>query len=427
MNRFDASNLLVCAALAAAGTLSHAQGNLAQPPEPALPASEVAQARLLSGPLHKVADPVAVEGHLGRFVIESKFGKFSVHGANMLAVRVHELQAIEELQKVEKGSAFTDALTKSVSGVATFAGNVVTNPGGTVENIGRGIGTIFDRIGYMAKSGADYVGDAGSDLTAYGAKPKPGAAPSGEPAPPSFSSDPFGYNAARREWAKKLNVDPYTSNPLLRSLLDDASSATFAGNFAVSLALGAVVGPLQLTYAFDDEVRQSVWNKPPIDLERENQEKLIALGVPERAVRDLLRNTWFTPTLQTALVARLAVLGKIEGVETVVRTAAATQGETRARFLLESLAMLATHHEKEGRLAKVLMNGLAPVGVAADGRIVVAVATDYGVWSEDAADMAQRMESASESKTLLIAGNVSPQLLQDLEKAGWIVKSGLRT
>jgi hypothetical protein len=416
----------VCVTLAAAAGLSQAQGTPGQQPEAVLPGIELAHARLLGGPLHRVAEPVAVEEHLGRFVIESKFGKFTVRGANMLAVRVNELQAIEELQKVEKDSAFTAALSKSVSGVATFAGNAVTDPGRTVENIGRGIGTVFGRIGYLAQSGADSVGDAASDLTATGAKPKPAAA-AGEPAPPSFTGDPFGYNAARREWAQKLNIDPYTSNPLLRPLLDDASSATFAGNFAVSLTLGAVVSPLHIAYSFDDTVRQSVWNKPPIDLEKENQEKLLALGAPERAVRDLLRNTWFTPTLQTALVARLAVLGKMEGIESVVRAAAATQGETRARFLLESLAMLATHHQKQARVVKVLMNDIVPAGVAADGGIVVAVATDYGVRNEDAAGFAQRMGATPAGKVLLTAGKVSPQLLQELEKTGWTVKPGLRS
>ena len=259
--------------------MSHAQGKPSLESAPALPGTELARAELLKGPLHKVAEPVKVEGHLGRFVIESKFGKFSVHGANLLAVRVSELQAIEELQKVQKDSAFTDALSKSAGGVVKFAGSAVTDPGKTVENVGKGIGTVLGRIGYMAKSGADYSGDAASDVTASGSKPKPRAAPAGEPAPPSFTGDPFGYNTARREWAKKLNIDPYTSNPVLRPLLDDASSASFAGNFAVTLTLGAVVGPLQYTYSFDETMRQSVWNKPAIDLEKENQEKLLALGV----------------------------------------------------------------------------------------------------------------------------------------------------
>jgi hypothetical protein len=421
-----ARRLALCAALAAAPGVSQAQGKAGLETVPALPGTELARAPLLKGPLHKVAEPVRVEGHLGRFVIESKFGRFSVNGVNMLGVRVSELHAIEELQKVQKDSAFKDALAKSTGGVVKLAESTVTDPGKTVENIGKGVGTVFGRIGYMAKSGADYVGDKASDVTAPSSKAKPKTSPSGEPEPPSFTGDPFGYNKARREWAKKLNIDPYTSNPVLRPLLDDAASATFAGNFAVNLALGAVAAPLQYAYEFDDTVRQSVWNKPAIDLEKENQEKLLALGVQGRAVRDLLRNKWFTPTLQTALVARLAVLGKMEGIESVVTAAAATQGESRARFLLESLAILVTHHQKEGKLMKIRMSNLVPAGVAADGRVIAAVAIDYGYWDKDAAAFTQRKELAAKGRALLVAGKLSARAKQELEKAGWTVKTGLR-
>jgi len=420
------------ASLCAAGILAVAPCANAQPNpglerETALPGSELVSAPLLAGPLHKVFNPVRVEDNLGRFVIESKFGRFSVHGANLLATRVHELHAIEELQKVQKDAAFTAALSKSASGVATFAARVVTDPGKSVENVASGIGTVFGRIGYLARSGTDYVGDKASDVTASGSKPKPRVAPSGEPEPPSFTGDPFGYNMARREWAKKLNIDPYTSNPVLRPLLDDASSATFAGNFAVTLTLGAVVWPVQYAYTLDDTVRQSVWNKPVIDLEKENQEKLLALGADGRTVRELLRNRWFTPTLQTALVARLAILGRIEGIESVVATAAATMGEARARFLLESLAMLALHHEKEARLAKISMSDLVPVGATGTGALVAALGIDYGVWDDGTAGFAQRKELRGASKTPLIAGNLSDRARQEFAKAGWTVKAGLRS
>ena len=324
MNRLHLLLLVLCALLAAGSRWSYAQGKPSLESVPTLAGTELVRAQLLKGPFHKVVEPVKIEGHLGRFVIESKFGSFSVLGANLLATRVSELPAIEELQKVQKDSAFTDALSKSVGGVAKFAESTVTDPGKTVENIGMGAGTVLGRRGQLAKSGVDYSVDKASDLTTSGSKPKPKVAPTNEPEPPSFTGDPLGYNKARREWAKKLNIDPYTSNPVLRALLDDASTASFAGNFAVNLTLGAVVGPLQSIYSFDETVRDSVWNKPVIDLEKENQEKLLALGVAPRTVRDLLRNKWFTPTLQTVLVARLAVLGKMDGIESVVSTAAVT-------------------------------------------------------------------------------------------------------
>lgn len=391
-----------------------------------VPGKDLVSPALLKGPLHTVVEPVPVEGHLGRFTIESKFGKFNVAGANLFAIRVQELAAIEELQKVQKDSAFTEALGKSASGIAKFAVNTVDDPQKTAESIGKGVGTVFGRVGYMAKSGANYVGDRAVDTATGATKDAGKAAPAGDPAPPSFTGDPFGYNKARREWAKKLNIDPYTSNPVLRPLLDSAAQASFAGNFAVNLTLDAVVAPISYAYSFDETVRDSVRNKSPMDLEKENGATLVSLGISERAARDMLRNKWLTPSLQTALVARLATIGKVPGVESVVTAATATNGEARIRFLLESLAMLAAYHEKEGKLVRLQMSNLVPVGATANGGIVAAAAIDYGTWDADAQAFSKRKEVAAKSRTLLVAGKLDPKAKAGLEKAGWTVKSGLR-
>jgi hypothetical protein len=69
---------------------------------------------------------------------------------------------------------------------------------------------------------------------------------------------------------------------------------------------------------------------------------------------------------------------------------------------------------------------LVPTGVTADGAVVAALAIDYGVWSEDAAAFAKRRELAATSRTLLVAGNLSPRAKQELEKTGWKIKTGIR-
>jgi hypothetical protein len=160
---------------------------------------------------------------------------------------------------------------------------------------------------------------------------------------------------------------------------------------------------------------------------KENEQALAALGVQGRTIRDLQRNKWFTPTMQASLSAHLAALGRMEGVDSVVRAAASIQGEARVRFLLESLGMLAAHHRKDGRFARLRMSNLVPVGVAQDGSVVASVAIDYGTWDDDAAAFASRKELAAKARTLLVAGQLSPRAKQALEKAGWKVRAGLRS
>jgi len=391
---------------------------------PVLAGAELAPAALLKGPLHTVAEPVTLEGFFGRFVIESKFGKFSVAGVNMLAVRVNELQAIEALQEVQKSQAFQDSLVRAAQAPIQFVQSAVADPMGTVESVGQGLGNVLGRVGFLARSGAQSVADStGSASPAVSGLP---SAPAGETIPSAFTGDPFGYNKARRDWARQLNIDPYTSNPVLRPLLDNASAASFAGSFAINTAIGAVSMGANLVVGFDTDVRDAVWNQPAVDLARQNESRLLAMGVSGRTTRDFLRNRWFTPSLQTAMVAALATMGGVAGVESVIQVASQVQGETYVRFLVQSVRMLGQYQGKDARLTKIRMSGIVPVGIAEDGTPVIAAAIDYAYWDKAAAEFAQRKELKGKRRILLIAGIASDRAKQEFGKAGWMLRSGLR-
>lgn len=395
-------------------------------PAPTLAASAIAPAALLKGPLHTVAEPVSLDGYFGRFVIESKFGKFSVVGVKMLGIRVHELAAIEALQQVQGSQAFQDSLVRAASAPVQFVQSAVTDPLGTVENVGEGVGLVLGRIGFLARSGAQSIADSSADRNSAQTPSNLPAAPQGETMPSAFTGDPFGYNKARRDWAKQLNIDPYTTNPVLRPLLDSAARASFAGSFAINTAFGAVSMPANMVVEFDNTVRDSVWNQPVVDLTRQNESQLLALGVDGRMARDFLRNRWFTPSVQTALVSNLMALRDVAGVQGVVATAARMQGETRARFLVESIQMLRAVHEKDGGLRRIRMSVMVPVGTKADGTPVVAAAVDYVYWDKVAAEFAQRKEVGGSRRVLLLAGKASVRATKELEAAAFTVRTGLR-
>jgi hypothetical protein len=415
--------LLATVALVAAGpATAQPKGNFET--APVLAGAELAPAAMLKGPLHTVAEPITLEGFFGRFVIESKFGNFSVLGVNMLAVRVNELRAIEALQEVESSQAFQDSLVRAASAPIQFVQSAVTNPVGTVENVGQGLGNVLGRVGFLARSGAQSVADStGSASPAVSGLP---SAPAGEAIPSAFTGDPFGYNKARRDWARQLNIDPYTSNPVLRPLLDNASAASFAGSFAINTAIGAVSMGANLVVGFDTDVRDAVWNQPAVDLARQNEARLLAMGVSGRTTRDFLRNRWFTPSLQTAMVAALAKMGGIAGMESVVQVASQVQGETFVRFLVESVRMLGQYQGKDARLTKLRMSGIVPVGIADDGTLVIAAAIDCAWWDKTAAEFAQRKELKAKRRVLLVTGIASNRAQQEFAKAGWTLRTGLR-
>ena len=417
------AGLLAAAAFAATGAAA-AQPKGGFEAVPSLPGADLVPAAVLKGPLHTVAEPVALEGFFGRFVIESKFGTFSVAGANLLGVRINELPAIEALQEVQKSQAFQDSLVRAAQAPVQLVQSAFTNPVGTVENIGQGFGSVLGRVGFLARSTAQNVADSTSgSAQAPSGLPR---APAGEPLPPAFNGDPFGYNKARRDWARQLNIDPYTSNPVLRPLLDNASAASFAGSFAVNTAIGAASMGASLVVGFDTDVRDAVWNQPAVDLARQNEARLLGIGVNARTTRDFLRNRWFTPSLQSALVIALSKMGGVAGVESVIQVASRVQGETHVRFLVESVRMLGQHQAKEPGLVELRMSGMVPLGVAADGTLVIAAAIDHAYWDATAAEFAQREELTGKRRVLLIAGTASPRSKQELGKAGWTLHAGLR-
>jgi hypothetical protein len=420
--------ILAFAGLLAAGAFATAGPATAQHKErfetaPELAGSVLASAALLKGPLHTVAEPVTLEGFFGRFVIESNYGNFSVLGVNLLAVRVNELQAIEALKQVESSQAFQDSLVRAASAPIQFVQSAVSNPVGTVENVGQGVGNVLGRVGFLARSGAQSVADRTSASPAVSGLP---SAPAGETIPPAFNGDPFGFNKARRDWARQLNIDPYTSNPVLRPLLDNASAASFAGSFAINTAISAVSMGANLVVGFDTDVRDAVWNQPAVDLAQQNESRLLAMGVSGRTTRDFLRNRWFTPSLQTAMVAALAKLGNLPGAENVIQVASRVQGETYVRFLVESVRMLGQYQGKDARLTKVRMSGMVPVGIADDGTLVIAAAIDYAYWDKAAAKFAQRKELKGKQRILLIAGIASDAAKQGFDKAEFVLQTGLR-
>ena len=412
------------AALACAGIVTA----VAQPlPEagPVVSAAELLAPSQLRGPQFSVATDVPVVNYLGQFQLSSSYGMFAVSGRRMLAVRESELPAIQALDQVNQSEAFQQSLAQAATAPVQLVRSAVTNPAGTVENLATGFGTILGRIGRVAEMGANAVVDGASDLQSGAATAPATQEVAGEPLPPLFIGDPFGYNKARREWAKKLNIDPYTTNPVLRPKLDQVATASFAGSFAIESAIGLVAAPLQYAVEFDGTVRDAVWNTPAIDLETRNQERLAQMGIDGRVVRDFFRNRWFTPTLQTALVTALERFAGAGGRESVVRNAIGVQGEVRARALIYGLRTLAAYQAAGHSLTTVTANGVLAVGITTRGERVVAADLDYVWWSDQTAAFAKRGMEARR-KIALVTGLVTPEARRGLERAGWHVVANAR-
>jgi len=405
-------------ALALAGTAVQAQ-QAYETPE--IRASALAPPELLSGPDFQVDTAVVWEGVMPRFTINSKYGSWQATGREMLGVRVSEVPAFAELDKVSRSDAFARSLGDAAVAPIKAAGDLITNPVDTVGNIFSGIGSMINRAGRT-------VGNAGqnaSDGAAPAAKGIGNQGPTDQgTAQPGSISDPFGYNAQRRDWAKKVKIDPYTSNAALSAKLGDVASASFLGGFAMDVTIGLVVAPLAYANTAYEQGTLEAYQYPPVDVEMRNEARLKAMGIEGRPARDFFRNRYFTPTLQTTLVSALESLGNVEGRGEVIVFATNAVSEVQARFVISSVLLLAQEN-RSAPLARVRSIGNLLAAGTGDGRLVVAAPLDLVPWTKTVDDFARRADLAGPRRSLLLTGALTPRARQELTVLGWSVKENL--
>jgi hypothetical protein len=102
------------------------------------------------------------------------------------------------------------------------------------------------------------------------------------------------------------------------------------------------------------------------------------------------------------------------------------QGETRARFLIDSIRMLAQHHAKDSPIMKLTMSHLVPVGVDRDGTLGAAAAIDYLYWDKNTAEFSQRREFSGKRRVVLVAGPASTTATKAFAAAGITLRPDLR-
>lgn len=379
---------------------------------PTLNAADIAPPEQLAGPHFKVAPKAPVEDYLAKFTLNSDYGAITAHGTEMLRIRANEVAAIAALTKVSESKAFGDAAQKGAQNTAEFGKTLVTDPGKAATNVGRGIGALFGRAGSAIKQGAQYVEDKGADV-------KSGKKSEGGGGTPSFRDDPLGYNKAKRDWAKQLNIDPYTSNPILQEKLSAAARASFLGDFAVGFAGGSAVGAAYYAVDFNQTTRDMVWDKSPGDLDAANEAKLKAMGIEGRPVRDFFRTPVFTPTLSTALVLALDALPNARGRAELIAAMPHVTSEAQARFVVNALRLLQAYDKTGQGIIEIRMTGRVPVGVTKAGATVVPAAIDYLPWTPGLADLVSRKELAGKGNVVLLTGAASKTATQQLGARGW--------
>ncbi len=399
---------------------------------PVFHAKAVLPPNLLEGPHHRVLDEVNSDGYLNQYRVESDFGDYEIESTLMLRVRVREMGALAELERVSKTKVFADAAIDAGLSPARAVVSFAQHPVETVTGIPAGIGRFFKRASRQTKEGYGAAKDAVSDDDE--ASPCEDIEDEAEQEQCIEERDRaqrggalheryFGLSDAERRWHESLGTDPYTSNDVLYEAVKSVAWADRLGRFSIRFAgVPSIPG-----VGYIADANKLVWRKDPWELRDYNAAVLTQIGLDEDAIEAFFDNPWLSPTLQTTLIAALASLQDVPGRDYVLKAAVDTENEAEARFVVQSVIGLTWFNASQSRIVEFLPNPYFPVARVEDHRAIAMLPLDYLAWTEEMAtyarDVGSRYTSPDiESREVWLLGDVSDLARREMSGLGWTVK-----
>jgi hypothetical protein len=403
------ATLAMMATMMLASGAAYAQVPAGYETEPVLNAKDLAVPELLQGPHFTVDPKVPVKGFLERFTIRSPSGSFEAHGVHMLPIRVHEVEAIAKLDDLSKTTEFAEAAGKAIARPVTSTVNMIVHPVDTITGFPDGVARLFDRIKlgservYQAATAPDQSGGARAEE----ASKRVGMA----------TITALGFEKERRDLAKSLGVDPYTTNEVLAKKLTDTAWVAFSGRFIIQTATSILV-PYSMAMSAVTITNSTVYDTPAADLVNNATAIFKETGASDAQVQAAVQNPQYSLSVLAALAMGIQRLQGVPGRDAVVIFAAAARTQDETRFVAGAVNMLARYHEAVAPIAQVSAPG--PIlGRTAAGAIVVPMPVDYIAWTERVARFPQRPDIQAPEHVGFISGRLSPLAEKEFTKRNW--------
>lgn len=359
---------------------------------------------------YTIRNPVKSDGILRIYVLATPYGDITVMGDEMLRMRINELKALAALEQVSNSESFGKALAEAGLSPIKFAGGLITNPVGTVQNTFAGVGNFFGRMSSgMANSGKT---------------------------PDDAMSSLFGVSDQRRLLAAAYGVDPYTDLPPLAEKLQVLSQAAATGGLVVTGALMAVPGGAgiivsnlstanKLNNLGLDEVARKYTASQILDI---NRDLLKKMDVDDELSNKLLSNTNYTPLDMAAMVAALDSMSAVRDRDVFVARAAAADGRAIAYVMRRTAELMADDYRKHGGYVRFVSLAAFPYVVTRDGRVTALLPIDALSWTRDTAVgftqvSTERKRMAPNARgELRITGMATAMAKERLKAQGWTVR-----
>ena len=373
-----------------------------------LKASEILAPDIVKGPHHHVDEKVVNDAYLNLYTLHSEYGDVQVTSTAKLMKYIHEVNAVAKMKEIQGTDEFAKGMKNKAGAVVEGAGDLITDPVGTVGDTVSGVGKLFSR------AGENMFGGSRSDSEG------------------SRMGSLLGYAKAKREIGYKLGVDVYSHNEILQKELNELSSAGGTGTLVMSGLLMAVPGGAGAAVSVAGGTKMMTnlvyWDKSPADLRKMNREKLAAMGVREDVADLFIANGIYTPREQTLLVLSLENMSNTAGRAEYIKLATVTDNIDMAFFRQRQAEMYAAYNAKVQAISSFVAVGSTSAGMAKNGDIVFTVPLDHLLWTKGIAAIIRiatqnvaSMEGVNE-RHVLLSGTASNLAHEELAKMGWKVQ-----
>ena len=370
----------------------------------------------LSGPGYTVLPQAPTNGAMGQYTIvadpsvfHDDAGTYYVESLDMLKIRLSEIPAIAQLDNMSNTDVFAKALASSAVRPVTAAGNMVLHPMDTVTGLPGGIGDLFGRVSL----GAGEIASSASN--SFGSGKAAGQAG-------NATLTALGYDQMRRQLARKLHVDPYSSDPILTKKLNHAAWVMFSARMTVDAAMMAVPGSMIISGV--EITNDLVYQTPKADLIILVQKKLKSFGLSQEEIVTFTTNTAIPLSLQVTAVKDLEALGNIPGRRAAAVDLGNMMTEYQARFLVTSLHMFHQWSQQQSPITGIKAPGVL-IARDQNGTVILPAPVDYLSWTPRIAGFAtDRQFMAMHNRVLWITGKMTPLAHQQLTANGWNVHEG---
>src|SRR5713101_5496983 len=391
-----------------------ANGQYEQPP--VVNAADLLPASALSGPGFHVEQQVPTNGVMGQYTIvadasvfHDDAGTYYVESLDLLKIRLSEIPAIAELDSMSNTDVFARALASSAVRPVAAAANMVAHPMDTITGLPGGVGDLFGRVsmgaGQMASSASNSFGSGKAAGQAGNA-----------------TLTALGYDQVRRDLARKLHVDPYSSDPILTKRLNKVAWVMFSARMTVSAAMMAVPGSMIITAV--TVTNDLVYRTPRADLIILVQKKLKNIGLSQEEIVAFTSNTAIPLSLQVTAVKDLEALGDIPGRRAAAVDLGNAMTEYQARFIVTSLHMLSKWSQQRSHITRIQAPGVL-VARDQNGATILPAPVDYLSWTQRIAGFVTDPQlMALRHRVLWITGKMTPLARQQLAAKGWSVREG---